>query len=175
MSNVLSKAEFARQLEVNRSTITRWAQQGRIVLAPNGKVKVKESIAQLKKTDSGAGKWKQDDSKNDDKSAPADDLTLDDDLDVVSGELGEERAYWKAKALDSNNKLVLLQQSLEQGERVRLQDLEREMRGLAKSLKHGVINLVDNLAPQLAHMPDAAERQQYIDAEVHKLFERVIG
>lgn len=48
--NVVSKAAYARAKSVNRSTITRWADQDRIVLDDAGNVLVAESEAQLAAT-----------------------------------------------------------------------------------------------------------------------------
>lgn len=50
VSNVSSRAQYARAKAVNRATITRWAKAGRLVLDDGGNVLVAESEARLAET-----------------------------------------------------------------------------------------------------------------------------
>jgi len=50
IQNAVSKAEYARAKGVNRATITRWAQAGRLVLDGHSQVLVDESEARLAET-----------------------------------------------------------------------------------------------------------------------------
>lgn len=50
MENAVTKTEYARQKGLNKSTITRWAASGRLVLDDGGRVLVAESEARLAET-----------------------------------------------------------------------------------------------------------------------------
>ena len=45
------QSEFARLMGVNRSTVTRWKQEGRLVLAADGKIDAEASRARIKETE----------------------------------------------------------------------------------------------------------------------------
>ena len=49
----VTRAELARQLGVNRSTVTRWAEHGRLVLLADGRVDVEASRQRLAQTSGG--------------------------------------------------------------------------------------------------------------------------
>ncbi len=49
----IKRVAFAARLKVNRSTVTRWAESGRLVLDPAGDVLVEESLARLRETSAG--------------------------------------------------------------------------------------------------------------------------
>ncbi|MBU0752381.1 MAG: hypothetical protein KJ787_13995 [Gammaproteobacteria bacterium] len=53
MAETLSRANFARLLGVNRSTVTRWAEAGRLVLTAGGRVEVEASRQRLAETSAG--------------------------------------------------------------------------------------------------------------------------
>lgn len=49
----LTRAQFARLLGVNRSTVTRWADAGRLVLLPDGSVDAEASLGRIRATSGG--------------------------------------------------------------------------------------------------------------------------
>lgn len=46
----VSRAEFARRMNVNRSTVTRWIEAGRIRLSDDGRLDLEDAMAMLPKT-----------------------------------------------------------------------------------------------------------------------------
>ncbi|MDG4811914.1 hypothetical protein P8629_02740 [Hydrogenovibrio sp. 3SP14C1] len=177
MSNVVSKAEFARQQGVNKSTVTRWDKAGRLVLNERGKVLVSESIKLLAETDGHRTdlKEKHADSRGKNIGKPSSEQTDHDysDMEAKEEDIGKDRAHWKAMTLDSENQMMLLNQAISEGDRVKLEDVIGDISGLAKSIKQGIQNLVDNLTPQIANISDEAEKKQRIESEVQKLIQQL--
>lgn len=176
MSNVETKAQFAKRLGVNRSTITRWGKAGRLVLAKNGKVLVQESLAQIKATEGHRSDLKQKHAQQ--RGQPLQTATpsaqnasvLDEspDMQADSALIGEDRAHYKAIALDSKNQLDNLETALKQGERLYKDQFTSSIAKQANYLKNGIERLIDNLAPQIANQPQA-ERLQKIQQEINQL------
>jgi len=51
MATIVSKYKFAQMLGVHRSSVTRWSQEGRIVLTKDGRVAVEPSLERLRATE----------------------------------------------------------------------------------------------------------------------------
>ncbi len=168
-----TKAAFARRLGVNKSTITRWAKAGRLVLNVDGKVLVKESMARIKATEGHRSDLKQKHALHRGHGLKVAEIASDlrnevddEDMQVTEAEIGKDRAYYKAITLDMKNRLLKLEQALKEGERVEKSSVQAQLAQIGKQLKQGVERTIDNLAPQLVKSNNRAEK---IAAEIKQI------
>jgi len=176
---IKTKSQFAEIMGVHKSTVTRWGKVGRLVLAENGRVKVEESKALIKSTEGGRTDVAERHAQNRGQALPTQPQTqqaateLDEsaDMQASASEIGEDRAHYKAVALDSKNKLDKLADALSNGNRLHRDEQLQSISQLANDLKSGVERLIDNLAPQLTGLPEK-ERQQKIQNEIHLLIQQ---
>lgn len=159
-------------MEVNRSTVTRWAQQGRLVLAPNGKVMVQESIAKINATeghridlkDRHAAK------RNTVASAATNhvyDAYSESDDESLTEHNGETTTQYQAIRYQAENDLNALQRDLETGQRFKKDEFTKEMAAIARHIKQGMERMTDNLSPQLRL--NANDRFELIEKSVQEL------
>ncbi len=185
-------AAFARRLGVNRSTVTRAAQAGRLVLAADGRVLVGPSLE----------RWHATRGARDDVAArhaagrgapvlpvgvagavaqagsaathPAEGLQQPAERDNGPGDgadpgadvSGALRAAAEADRLAWQNQLLELALALTRGTRLPRQALTREAQALGNALRGAVERLIDQTAPRLAAAPSAAERRRLLQAEI---------
>ncbi|WP_294948262.1 hypothetical protein [Sulfurivirga sp.] len=185
--SVESMAAFARRLGVARSTVTRWAKAGRIELAPNGKVRVEESLRLLERTRGGRPDVAERHAKKRGRALPqapdgpergteADEvlpsggasLKTDGTPIDVEGAL----ARYRAQALKFRNSLTKLEIALERGEWLSREDHHRQMGELGRRLRQSLENLADLLAPRMAAgLVDGAA----LEAEIGQIIEEVLA
>lgn len=172
-----TKTEFAKRLGVNKSTITRWDKAGRLVLAQNGKVIVQESLAQISATQGHrtdlTEKHALDRGQAITKPTESAKNATDNDMDATEQQVGKDRAYYKAIALDIGNKQLRLDEALSRGIRINKEDYQKKISLLASQVKSGVERLIDNLAPQLANISNSAERSNKLNQEINNLMENL--
>lgn len=179
-----SKAQFAKRLGVNKSTITRYGQAGRLVLAPNGKVKVEESLRLINATKGHRsdlsekyGQIQHQTQENaleailesggaDDADDGADD-DADDDLDI-----DEDRVTLKAKALDFGNRVLKIEADKEAGVLLEKDVVAKRVSADGKSFRVGMDRLIDNLAPVLVNVHGKSARFEAISRAVSLEFGR---
>ena len=176
-----AKAQFAARLGVNKSTVTRWQQAGRLVMAEDGHVRVEESIERLRNTQGG----RLDVAARHAEARPSGALPLGGDSDTAGdrhqggddenaatspqGGADEGRARYKAILLHTETQQIKLEMALERGLRFRLEDAEREARAIAAGLRGALERLVDLSAPRLAITSDPAERRRILTKEIAAL------
>lgn len=186
-----TKADFARRMGVNKSTVTRWAQAGRLVLDAAGRVLVEESQARIAQTQAGREDVADRHARNRGATVPATAAkgTHDVDTDAGAGEPldGEEsldsegeapaddadsasalRTQYKAQAMEASNKRVKLELAVRHGQRLRRESVQREAQGLGNALRAALERLVDVAAPQIAHR-DTEGRRELLHAEARAL------
>jgi hypothetical protein len=173
-SGLESKAAFARRLGVNRSTITRWDEAGRLVLAPNGKVFILESQLRLNET----GGTRPDVSARHAANRGAPLPSLDpaaktateaenspteatfEDIDAQP----DTRAGHKARLLYYENALLKLGMALRRGGLLQKTATLREAQALGQTLRAALERAIDQTAPALALATDPELRRDIVRA-----------
>jgi hypothetical protein len=176
-------AAFSRRLGVARSTVTRAAQAGRLVLSPEGHVQIAQSLQA----------WHASRGTRDDlaerhaaarghaipgavagfahaattpataQNAPA---SPDPDLEGTDPATGHSRALLQAQTLRWQNAALVLALHLSQGTRIPRPQLLAEAQGLGNTLRAAVERLIDQTAPRLAAATNPADQARLLRAEV---------
>lgn len=168
-------AAFARRLGVNRSTVTRAAQAGRLVLAADGRVVIAASLARWHATRGG-----RDDVAARHAAARGHELpavapvaahatppaTPPSEGQGGAADDAESRAGWEANKLAWQNRLLLVSLDLQSGARIPRGALQREAKGLGATLRATVERLIDQTAPRLAAATTDADRRRLLSAEL---------
>lgn len=173
-----SQAAFARRIGVNRSTVFRHVEAGRVIVV--GKmIDVEASLALLAATTGtrpdvtarhAAEKQGQPsaNTSHPEKIAPAPENDA-----LSAGAVAEKRSdpkesksHYKAQALAAENNTILLERDLRRGRRHALASVKKEAAGIGATLRSALERLVDQTAPRLAVMPQAAARADLIRAEI---------
>lgn len=172
-------AAFARRLGVNRSTVTRAAQAGRLVLTADGRVLVQASLA----------RWHASRGGRDDVAArhaearghgvagvaaPATAAAGGQIGPLAGDQLAGEaqapdagsRAFYEAEKVRWQNRQLLLSLDLESGARIPRPALQREAHGLGATLRATVERLIDQTAPRLAAAATDADRRRLLATEL---------
>lgn len=184
MSEKESRAAFARRMGVNKSTVTRWGEAGRLV-EQDGLVLVAETMARVAATTAhrndvaarhaagrGAGiPTPQPGAQNAPKttdSIPGDSVTAAGD---VGGGLpaGGGRQRYQALTMQYENQSIKLEMALRRGLRFPRETVKREANGLGATIRAALERLIDLSAPQLTAEKGEAERRRLIAAEVNKV------
>lgn len=179
-------AAFARRLGVNRSTVTRAAQAGRLVLDPAGRVCIAASLARWHATRGGRLDMA-------DLHAAARGHHIPAVASVAgpatspqpgpaSAQIGPQspdhpaadtdpatpgsRAFWEAKKLAWQNAQLLLALDLESGAAIPRQLLQLEATALGATLRATAERLVDQTAPRIAAATTPADRRRLLAAEL---------
>ncbi len=166
-----TKAQFAKRLGVNKSTITRYDQAGRLVLAPNGKVKVEESLALITSTKGARGdvseKYRQ---MHPSFAQNATESVADDDMSATVEMVGFDRATLKAQTLTYGNKVLELEAAKAAGSMLDKEEFLKQVGQAGKAFRVGMERLIDNLAPVLVNVHDTDARMAAIGGAVASEF-----
>lgn len=174
-ATVETLAAFARRLGVNRSTVTRAAQAGRLVLAADGRVCVAASLTRWQATRGG-----RDDvaarhaaargAELPGVAAVASPATAPATVDQGAGQGhpadADSRARWEADKLAWQNRMLLVSLDLQSGARIPRPALQREAHGLGATLRATVERLIDQTAPRLAAAATDSDRRRLLQAEL---------
>lgn len=165
-----TKAQFAKRLGVNKSTVTRYGQAGRLVLAPNGKVKVEESLNLI----NGTKGHRIDVSKlhGQNHQGLQSDATgvADDDMGATVELVGMDRAALKAQTLTYGNKMLELEAAKAEGSVLDKEDFLKQVGLSGRSFRVGMERLIDNLAPVLVNVHGFEARLATISGAVNAEF-----
>jgi len=175
-----TKAKFAQRMGVNKSTVTRWSKAGRLVLSESSKVLVEESIQKInasqghrsdltEKHAQARGNYLQDATSATPGATPGAPQGEDSDMQASATEIGEDRAYYKAIALDRGNQQLKLDEALKNGDRLDADYFEVSLQQLGHQIRSGIERLIDNLAPQIASVVDEAQRKEKIQEAMDSL------
>lgn len=173
-------AAFSRRLGVNRSTVTRAAQAGRLVLTADGRVVIAASLARWHATRAGREDVAHRHAEARDATIPlpAPQNAL---LGPVAGLGGaatapatpdaaaESRASAAALTVHWQNQLLMLELGAATGAQLPREALLAELNGLGAALRGGLERLVDQLSPRLAAATGAEARLRLIQAELRHL------
>lgn len=168
---VETKAAFARRLGVNKSTITRYDQAGRLVLAPNGKVKVEESLALIASTKGARGDVSAKHGQVHGSVAHnATESVADDDMSATVEMVGFDRATLKAQTLTYGNKVLELEAAKAAGSMLDKEEFLKQVWQAGKAFRVGMERLIDNLAPVLVNVHGTESRMAAIGGAVSSEF-----
>ncbi|HQR96600.1 MAG TPA: hypothetical protein PLF09_08390 [Thiotrichales bacterium] len=167
---VETKAQFAKRLGVNKSTVTRYGQAGRLVLAPNGKVKVEESLRLINATKGHRIDVSQLHGQN--HQGLQNDATgvADDDMSATVETVGMDRATLQAQALTYGNKMLELEAAKVEGTILDKEDFLKQVGLSGRSYRIGIERLIDNLAPVLVNVHGTEARLETISRAVSSEF-----
>ncbi|WP_200956058.1 hypothetical protein, partial [Pelomonas sp. Root1444] len=168
-------AAFARRLGVNRSTVTRAAQAGRLVLAADGRVLVQASLARWHATRGGRDDVAARHAATRGAELPAvaslatpatGPATADQGAGQGEGAASDSRARWEADKLAWQNRMLLVSLDLQSGARIPRAALQREAHGLGATLRATVERLIDQTAPRLAAATSDTDRRRLLVTEL---------
>lgn len=166
-----TKAQFAKRLGVNKSTITRYDQAGRLVLAPNGKVKVEESLALIAATKGARGDVSAKHGQVHGSVAQnATESVADDDMSATVEMVGFDRATLKAQTLTYGNKVLELEAAKAAGTMLDKEEFLKQVGQAGKAFRVGMERLIDNLAPVLVNVHSTDARMAAIGGAVRAEF-----
>lgn len=166
-----TKAQFAKRLGINKSTVTRYGQAGRLVLAPNGKVKVEESLALIAATKGARGDVSAKHGQVHSSAAQnASETILDDDMSATVEMIGFDRATLKAQTLTYGNKVLELEEAKAAGTMLDKEEFLKQVGQAGKVFRVGMERLIDNLAPVLVNVHGRESRMAAIGGAVNNEF-----
>lgn len=160
-----TKAQFAKRLGVNKSTVTRYGQAGRLVLAPNGKVRVEESLNLI----NGTKGHRIDVSE---KHGQMRDELPDDATGVAGDEINAtasgivDRAKLQRATLIFGNNIMKIEMALSNGTLVLKEDVVSKAGLDGRAFRIGMERLIDNLAPVLVNVHGRDARLAAISSAV---------
>lgn len=182
-----TKAAFARRMGVVRSTITRAAKAGRLVLDHKGRVLVEESIKRWHDTKGPRTDMQAQhaarrgaeipqaipnpapEAENGPQAATGSQTDPATDNNNATEGTEASRARYKAITLHYDNSLIKLEMALRRGHRYPLASVKREALNLGGTLRAAIERLIDETAPRLALRKDPAHRRQLLQAEVRRV------
>lgn len=166
-----TQAEFARFLGVNRSTVNRALDAGRLVLAGDGKIDFEQSVRRYAETKGGRTDVE---ARHAAKRGSAIQTNGDDEKNALWAEEGhseqdDSRQKARALILQYENNAIKIEMALRRGKRLNRSSVAREAHGIGSLLRSGVERLIDLCAPRLAATTDQKERRRILVAEVSHL------
>lgn len=177
-----TKAAFARRLNWNRSTVTRAAQAGRLVMV-GSLVDVEASLARLQSTEGGradvAARHAAERGQGGATPAPAaqnataaqktprtPEIDAASMGDVAGATDGGSRARYKAMVLHFENQQIKLGMAMARGLRFAHQDVTREATAMGAIVRSAIERVIDQTAPRLAVMTAADRRRHLLATEL---------
>ena len=175
MSRAVRMAEFARILGVNRSTVTRARQAGRLVLDHRGLVLVDESIERYRATAGGRTDVAERHAETRGAELPAVAATGEGAQGgAAAAGQGEaapvpgSRQDWKRQALHYENLGIRLERALRRHQRYQRADVRREAEAIGGTLRAAAERLVDESAPQLT-IATPEDRRRLLQRQARQL------
>ena len=174
-----NKAAFARRLGWNRSTVTRAAQAGRLVMQ-GPLVDVEASLARIKATEGGRPDvaarhaaergpdvgHQQDAAENATATPKTPPPSASEGFGTPGTADGAGRARYKALVLQFENQQIKLGMAMSRGLRFARRDVSREATTIGAIVRSAVERVIDQTAPRLAVMTDAERRRELLAAEL---------
>jgi hypothetical protein len=165
-----TKADFARRMGWNKSTATRYAQQGKLVLTASGLVDVDASIARLKSM--------RDPTKDAVREVHAHarvdrELRADSDSVRIDPNDPSFASIQQSRALTEATKAKLLQIELDEkeGRLVNAEAIQRAVYAAIRGIRDRTFQISARVAPILAAETDAFKVDQLLEAEIRSVFE----
>ena len=166
----IKRVAFAARLNVNRSTVTRWAEAGRLVLDAAGDVLVEESLARLRETSAGRDDVADRHATNRGAAIPeampaAENATEAENrataratspaTDLPRGV--ESRADAQARKEAAAADLLEIELAQKRGTMIPKEDVDAALKAFAAAARARLDVLADQLAPVVAPVTDMAE------------------
>lgn len=174
-----TRSAFASRMGVNKSTVTRWAQAGRLVVDESGLVKVAESQARITATMGHRGDVAERHAAQRGADVPATQTaeknaaagvpgsTVGDAADGLPA--GGGRARYQALTMQYENQSIKLEMALRRGLRFPREAVKHEAQGLGSMLRAALERMIDIAAPQLAAEKNEGARRRLIANELEKV------
>lgn len=171
-----TRAAFARRLGVNRGTVTRWGQAGRLVFSIDNKVLIAESIARLDATKGARSDVSDRHAQQRGKSIPAPDTTPQESepSSPIDGS-GDQRAEFKRRTIQAQTQAAKIEIALEEGLRLPLDLLRNESQAIGGGIRQAIERLVDEAAPRIAATNCHTDRRQIIGDAVRDAKRSIIA
>lgn len=170
MSKKESKAAFANRLGVNKSTVTRYGQAGRLVVDEHGLVFVEESLALIASTKGARGDVSAKHGQMHGSVANNATEVADDDMSATVEMVGFDRATLKAQTLTYGNKVLELEAAKAAGSMLDKEEFLKQVGQAGKAFRVGMERLIDNLAPVLVNVHGTDARMAAIGGAVSSEF-----
>lgn len=175
------RSEFARRCGVNRATVTRWAEAGKLVLLSDGRIDVEASLQRLAEMRGGRGDVAARHAKKRGATIPAPHPGTENAPAAVLAQPAGEfdatggRAKWQRLGLHYGNQQIKLDMALRRGLRYALADARREALGLGATVRAAVERLIDQTAPRLSVMDNPNDRRALLAREIARIRRMVRG
>lgn len=174
-----SRSAFSARMGVNKSTVTRWAQAGRLVVDEAGLVMVAESQARIAATMGHRGDVAERHAAQRGADVPTPQTVDKNALAGVSGSavgdaadglpVGGGRARYQALTMQFENQSIKLEMALRRGLRFPREAVKHEAQGLGSMLRAALERMIDIAAPQLAAEKNEGARRRLIANELEKV------
>lgn len=162
---VESKADFARRMNWNRSTATRYAKAGRIVLAKDGQVEVEASHARLAETADPRKEGVRQRHARERKG----DTSVTSTKASASDSTYELLNKHRAAAEEERSILLRLEREEKEGKLGDLDAVRKRALQLARGARDAVLNMRFRIDPLLAGEADPAKRAEIWDRESRQI------
>lgn len=182
-AEIETQAQFARRLSVHKSTVTRWRQDGRLVMASDGRrVDVAGSLLRVKATEGTAPCNQARREQLSDQRRPADpiaddgatmavDLGASDPLSV--DRLGIESKRAALRKLQAEADRAQMQRDLERGDLVERKEVKKDLTDAVAVILNAAETLPDRLAPLLTGVAEQSTVRAILRDEVEQFLAQV--
>ena len=178
-----TRAAFARRIGVNKSTITRAAEAGRLVLTPAGHVIIEKSLVKWHATKGGRNDVSARHAENrgadipehsqGQKNAPAafnpPNNATHETTEPQPGGGSSGRTRAKTIGLHYENQSIKLEMALRRGLRYPIPLVRQEAAGIGSTVRAAIERIIDQTAPRLAVMTSDLDRRRLLDEEAARL------
>lgn len=172
--HLMSKAEFARHLNVSDSYVSKLDRQKRLVKDSAGLIMVTQSKLMIDATrDPGRGG---DRTAPKNMAAPAqDEPRAEQGAVAMPGAAAGQMSYNEAARREkvAKARTAELEQAEAAGELIRRDSVERVIFGLARTAMEALRNVAPRIAGQLATTSDARDCERIVDAELQKVIKKL--
>jgi hypothetical protein len=166
-------ADFARHLGVNKSSVTRAVQAGRIQREPDGRIDFAKATAAWHASAAGrtdvAARHAAQRGRVVGSTHPGAETATAPDLAPALGIDDSGRAKAKTLLLHFENSQIKLEMALRRGLRYERAGARREAQGLGAMLRAGIERVIDQTAPRLAAAGNDLERRRIVEREIRRL------
>lgn len=170
VAEILTRKRFADRLGVNRSTVTRWADAGRLVLAEHGHVEVEASLQRLRDTSGGRDDVAARHAANRGAAIPEHHHGEKNAPEAAKNEMarmataGNERATGAESRSDAQARkesaaadLLEIELAVKRGSLIPKEDVDAALKSFAASVRSRLDVLADQLSPVVAPVADLDE------------------
>jgi hypothetical protein len=186
MAAALSQAEFARRAAVHRSTVTRWKQEGRLVLTDGGLVDADASLERIRATEGAAPmhmarRESLAEARTERQAQPPAErgpASRPDPLEGLMGgdvlsKLGLKTKYEALRKLQAEADRAQMQRDLERGDLIERKAVRKDMTDAVAVILNAAETLPDRLAPLLTGVAEQSTVRAILRDEVEQFLAQV--